>query len=227
MRVFRILAAIAAMFVTFSAAPASAQFFLKPVDLSGPKVTGAEPGMVGQALPGATPAELRAALVWNLRAALNVAALQCQFEPTLITINQYNTLLSDHSQELKSAYETLSAYFQRMEKTKKAAQLALDQYGTRVYSGFSTVGGQLSFCQTANDIGSEVLFAKQQTLGDIAQARMYELRRSLLSWGDQQFRNRFGWEVPDLVNFSRPECWDEGVYRPRKCGIYPVGRYLG
>jgi hypothetical protein len=60
------------------------------------RVTGEEPGMTGPALPDATAPELRAALVWNLRAALNVAALQCQFEPTLMTLGNYNAFLKDH-----------------------------------------------------------------------------------------------------------------------------------
>ena len=64
---------------------ASAQFFLQSRDFSGAAVTGEESDL-GQALPGATSAEMRAALVWHMRAALNVAALQCQFEPTLLTV---------------------------------------------------------------------------------------------------------------------------------------------
>ena len=31
-------------------------------------------------------------MVWNLRAALNVAALQCQFGPTLLTLPNYNAI---------------------------------------------------------------------------------------------------------------------------------------
>jgi hypothetical protein len=71
----------AAILAGVAASPASAQFFFKSHDMAGQPVTGAEPGILPP-MPGATPAELDAALVWSLRSALNVAALQCQFEPT-------------------------------------------------------------------------------------------------------------------------------------------------
>ncbi len=42
-----------------------------------------------------------------MRAALNVAALQCQFEPMLTTVSNYNATLKDHEAELKGAFDTL------------------------------------------------------------------------------------------------------------------------
>src|ERR1044072_4545131 len=179
------LAMAAGMLVS---APASAQFFMKPVDLHGERVTGAEPGIVGPALPGASPTELRAALVWNLRAALNVAALQCQFEPPLLTLTNYNAILRDHEAELKTSYATLEKYFTRQAKNNKAAgQTELARFGTRVYSGFSTVSAQLTFCAVASSIGHQAVFAKPGALGDVAENRMRELRKSLTPWGEQQF----------------------------------------
>ncbi|MBW4329824.1 hypothetical protein KY084_02905 [Stakelama sp. CBK3Z-3] len=219
MRVLRILAVAVAAITALGATPASAQFFLKPVDLSGPRVTGAEPGMVGQILPQATQAELDAALVWNLRAALNVAALQCNFEPTLLTLDYYNSMLKDHDEELDRAYKTLGDYFIRTSENKKKGITAFDQYGTRIYSGFSTVGGQLSFCQTAADIGRQVLFSPRGSLDKIAHDRMYELRRSLLAWGDQAYRGYFALALPRLPNFNE-DCWDDGEYRSRRCGDF-------
>jgi hypothetical protein len=65
-----VLAAVAA--AAMAAGPASAQFFLKSHDMAGAPVTGAEPGILPP-MPGATPAELTAGLVWQLRSALNVA----------------------------------------------------------------------------------------------------------------------------------------------------------
>ncbi|GAA4780296.1 hypothetical protein GCM10023219_30310 [Stakelama sediminis] len=222
MRVFRIMAVTFAAFLGFAAAPASAQFFVKPVDLNGPRVTGAEPGILGQAFPGATQAELHAALVWNLRAALNVAALQCNFAPDLLVREQYNAILDTHATELKQAYDTLGHYFERTSKSKRAGQTALDQYGTRLYSGLSTVGGQLSFCETAAKVGSKALFAPPGGLTNIAEQYMYEIRRSLLNWGDQVFANFYVYfPAPQLPDFTNDRCWDQGEYQDRKCGPYP------
>ncbi|TGX50155.1 hypothetical protein E5A73_17175 [Sphingomonas gei] len=225
MLVPRIVSTMALGACLFAAAPASAQFFLKSRDFAGARVTGAEPGMTGPALPDATPAELRAALVWNLRAALNVAALQCQFEPTLLTLGNYNAILKDHEVELRESYVTLEKYFTRAYKNKKAGQTELDRFGTRVYSGFSTVSGQLTFCQTSATIGHDALFTRRGALGDLAQNRMRELRDSLSPWGEQ-FRRSVNYAAlnvtPLLPPFGNNKCWRKGSYQAKKCGALQV-----
>jgi len=222
MLVSRILAATAAGgLALFAATPASAQFFMKPADLAGARVTGGEPGMVGPELPGASEDELRAALTWNLRAALNVAALQCQFEPTLLTLANYNAILRDHADELKKAYGTLEKYFIRINgKDKKLGQSELDRFGTRVYSGFSTVSAQLSFCQTAASIGHDAVFTRPGRFGDLAHARMRELRSSLAPWGEQQWGRRFNRQIAfeRLPPFANEICWKKTRYVVKKCG---------
>jgi hypothetical protein len=220
MLVPRIVSVVSVIAGLFAAAPASAQFFLQSRNFSGAPVTGAEPGMTGPALPEASPAELRAALVWNLRAALNVAALQCQFEPTLLTLSNYNAILKDHEVELRESYVTLEKYFTKVNKTKKAGQTELDKFGTRVYSGFSTVSGQLSFCQTAATIGHDALFTRRGAFGDLAQARMRELRASLASWGEQ-FRRTVNYQslpYETLPPFGNDKCWRKGTYQAKRCG---------
>src|SRR5687768_11695497 len=56
---------------------ASAQLFLVDPDFKRGPIDPSDP-LVGLPVPGATPAEYRAHLLWNMRAGLNVAALQCQ-----------------------------------------------------------------------------------------------------------------------------------------------------
>lgn len=217
-RIVIVLAGGASLLVS---APASAQFFLKPANLAGERVTGSEPGMIGQALPGANADELRAALAWNLRAALNVAALQCEFEPTLLTRINYNAILKDHAIELANSLGTVEKYFNRTYKNKKQAQVEFDKFGTRVYSGFSTVSGQLSFCQTAASIGHDALFTKRGQFGELAQDRMKELRASLQPWGEQFRVTRMmaeGFPALRLPPFGNDKCWKRGKYQERKCG---------
>lgn len=226
MSVSRIFTALAGAAVLFAAAPASAQFFIKPADLSGSPVTGSEPGMIGPELPEATADELRAALVWNLRAALNVAALQCQFEPTLLTLHNYNSILTDHQAELRQAYLTLEKYFVRVnKKNKKLGQTELDRFGTRVYSGFSTVSGQLSFCATSASILHAAVFTRRGGLSDLAQSRMRELRESLRGWGEQAFTRSFSYRMglSRMPPFANPECWQGSFYVSKKCGALPAG----
>lgn len=170
------LTALLVASLTATAAPAPAAFYYLPPDLAPGPVTGAEAGIITP-LGGATPAELRAALTWNLRAGLNVAALQCQFEETLLTRNQYNTLLDNHRDELAAAYQTLQAYFRRTQP--RTAVAAFDAYGNRLYSGFSTVLAQYSFCYAAGQIGRQAVFAPRGQLFRVAETRLRELRNSL------------------------------------------------
>lgn len=221
MKSLRILGVAAAAMLSGMAAPASAQFYFESPNMRGVPVTGEEPGIIAQSLPGATPKELRAALVWNLRAGLNVAALQCQFAPYLLTLSNYNKLLGDHSDELKTSYDTLTAYFLRVAKTKKAGQAALDQYGTRVYSSFSTVNAQLNFCQTSSDIGQAALFTPRGSFGTLAEERMRELRNSLVYAGEQR---RWGINprvirIPDM----NPKCWKKDAWQTKRCGTQVFG----
>lgn len=219
MGVWRLASAVALASWSIAAVPASAQFFMQSRDLTGTPVKGDEPGMI-QAMPGATPVELRAGLTWTLRSALNVAALQCQFEPTLSSVEIYNGVLRDHNAELKAAFDTLTKYYIRTAKTKAQGQAALDQFGTRTYSGFATVSAQFGFCQTAASIGRDALSVSRGHLGDVAEARMRELRNSLVPFGEQRFayylrRERAPTPLPSL----EARCWSKkGEWVAKKCG---------
>lgn len=206
-----------ALAATVATAPAQANFFFKNPDFRAPPVRGDEPGVSASPLAGATPAELQAMLVWNLRSALNVAALQCQFDQTLLTQNQYNHLLDNHRAELASAYQTLGNYFKRVDK--KAGQTQLDMYGTRTYSSFSAVGlPQFNFCATAGRIGREAIFTPKGQLHTLASRRLGELRNSLrMRLGEQQFSFAPPHHTMRFVRLD-DRCWKKGELR-RECWI--------
>src|SRR4051812_3649742 len=82
-----------------AAAPAPAQLYISQPNLRPSAIEPSDP-LVGLPLPGATPSEYRANLIWNLRAGLNVAALQCQFSDFLRAVPNYNGLLAHHNVEL-------------------------------------------------------------------------------------------------------------------------------
>ncbi len=199
------------------ALPAQAQVFWQPPDFSGPVLSTYEDGM-GIPLPDATLVEQKAAIVWNMRSGLNVAALQCNFDPTLRTLENYNAILSNHSAELNAAFKTLGDYFNRTHKTKQAGQKALDTFGTKTYSGFSTVGAQLGFCTAAARVSRIALFTPKGRFVTMSEEHLRELRNSLKAQGEQQFR--FGSPSSKgvlLPNFDK-KCWSGSKYKP-KCGM--------
>ncbi len=201
-------------------APASAQLFWKSPNFSGGPVTGTEPDILIQ-LPGATAAEVNAEVVWTLRAGLNFAALQCQFAPSLMAVNNYNALLGHHTKELATDYKLLQGYFKRTAKkgaTANQINSAFDNFNTRTYSSFSSVFAQVGFCQTASRIGGVALMQPKGTLEVTAHARLRELRNSLKPAADgiyvgvQQIQLP-GSELPVLP----PDCFDKRGEIKTKC----------
>tara|TARA_R110000782_G_scaffold78276_8_gene155417 strand:+ start:72460 stop:73155 length:696 start_codon:yes stop_codon:yes gene_type:complete len=194
------------------AAPASAQFYYAAPDLATAPVTGAEPEL-GLNLPGATPAELKAALVWHLRVALNISALQCDFEPSLLTVSNYNATLAHHKSELADSFNMLTGYFKRMNGgSARAGTTGFDQYNTRVYSSYSTVSAQKDFCNTMGKIGREAIFADRGGLSLLAQRRLGEVKRALVATGEQYFTNPAYNFRATLPLFTK-KCWKKNELR--------------
>src|SRR6218665_442308 len=212
MRVSRMFGRKGAKLATLAAigmaapSPAAAQLFLVPPAFPSAPIEGNDP-LVGLPLPGATPAEYRAHLLWNLRSGLNVAALQCQFSPFLRTVPNYNALLAHHNRELAAAYTVLEGYFRRVNGRTGPRQF--DLYSTQTYNGFSSGNAQLGFCQTASRIGKEALLIPKGQFGQLAANRMREFRASLTV-------------APDGYSFTRmPVRLTPIALSPRDCASLP------
>jgi hypothetical protein len=163
--------------------PATAQLFVNSPDFRSGPIEGNDP-LVGLAIPGATQAEYRSHLLWNLRSGLNVAALQCQFSRYLGVVDNYNALLAHHSSELATAYTTLNGYFRRVHGATQGPR-RFDDYSTITYNNFSTLQAQRGFCQTASNILKAALTRPKGGLYQFATVRMRELRNSLIPAGDR------------------------------------------
>ncbi|TFU03577.1 hypothetical protein EUV02_10485 [Polymorphobacter arshaanensis] len=124
-----------------------------------------------------TAAEAEANAVWNIRAALNIAALQCQFLPFLATVKTYNDILRHHSEELNQARLTMLDHFKRYDGAK--AQTSFDQYTTKTYNSFSTIDAQIPFCEEAGIVGREILSLPKGGFGKAALRLNPEIRASL------------------------------------------------
>ncbi len=124
-----------------------------------------------------TPAEARAHAVWTLRAALNVAALQCQYSRFLRTVDQYNQMLKTHGDELAAAQDTMIGHFTRT--VKRGGLAAFDRYNTRSYNSFSTLDAQYNFCWYAGQAGLDLRMAPVGQMGNIAEMHIPRLRAAL------------------------------------------------
>ena len=215
----RIAVALMGVWVLASA-PASAQLYWKTPDFRAGPITGTEPGVMIP-LPDATPAELNAEVVWTMRAGLNFAALQCQFAPSLMTVNNYNELLAHHAKELATDYKALQTYFKRTAtkgSTQNAINAAFDSFNTRTYSSFSSVYAQRGFCQTASRIGEAALMEPKGSLKVLAHDRLQELRNSLKPAEDiDQERAPPIQMVDNSVPAFPPECFDRKGELKKKC----------
>lgn len=213
--------AIVSLWTIAASSPATAQFHLKQYDYASASAGDNELSPM-QPLAEASEVEKSAGMAWTLRAALNVAALQCTFEPTLHINTTYNALLIDHARELSSAWTILNQYFIRLAKTPIAGQAALDRFGTRTYSSFATVTSQFGFCRTAAAIGRDTLFSGRGSLAVIAQTRLRELRNSLVPQGEQQFPSFLPASAASLPRLDQA-CWSRrGTWQKRKCGAFTL-----
>jgi len=158
-------------------ASAQAQLFYNDPRFEGGIIEPGDP-LVGEPLPGANNAESRAGLIWNLRAALNVAALRCQFSKYLRSVDTYNAVLAHHSAELASAYQTLGSYFRRVHGARQG-QILFDRWNTTTYQNLSTQNTR-GFCQVASSIGKDALSRPKGQFYAVARERMRELRNSSL-----------------------------------------------
>ena len=206
------IAAGAAILLASAPLPANAYLFWVQPDFSGAPVRGDEAGIT-LPLPRATPAELEANLLWNLRAGLNVAALQCQFSNALMTVRHYNTLLSQHGQEMGQAYKTLDGYFRRT----KAGPKAFDSYTTKTYNGFSTMHAQLGFCDTAAKIGRIAIGTPRGQLANVARTHLRELRNSLVPRADRLVT--ISYLAPVRLPRLDDSCWKKGQLR-KQCAKF-------
>lgn len=133
---------------------------------------------VPSSLPGMSPREVGYLTLWALRAGLNVAALQCQYSKALRTVDNYNSFLRQHSDELAAAYKGLDAYFVRVDGARLGPR-RFDTLNTRLYQNFSAVETQRNFCEKAAMVGREALFVPKGKAAAFAETVLQPFRDTL------------------------------------------------
>jgi hypothetical protein len=121
-----------------------------------------------------TKTETKAEAVWKIRAALNVAALQCQYDPALKVVDNYNQFVKRHHDELESARTTMEGNYRR--RFGKAWAGQFDRYNTRTYNSFSATSVQVAYCTKMGEVGAKSLAMEAGTLTAYAETTVPEIR---------------------------------------------------
>lgn len=146
--------------------------------------------------------------VWNLRSAMNVAALNCQRPGDEPILTAYADMLDSFARPLSATNRALDSEFRQ--KYGATYRTVRDQYMTQVYNYFALPPVMADLCDTALAVSLEYLQAKPEDL-DVYAANVLP-----------RFEQRF------LGFFSEYEKWRndvaiwDAVYGPEYGHIYPA-----
>lgn len=96
-------------------------------------------------------------LVWNLRSAWNVAALNCLtpgYEPIL---QGYRAFLTGNVRPLKAVNDRIERSYTSRFRARRDAMVARDGYTTKVYNFFALPAARAGFCRAALDMSNRAL----------------------------------------------------------------------
>ena len=109
-----------------------------------------------------TPAQT----TWNLRSALNVAALNCLDLKHTGILPNYKTFLKTHSRDLSSTNRALARQFR--DKHGSGYRDVQDSYMTQVYNYFALPPVQDAYCDMALSISNELVSVQRGELNTFA-----------------------------------------------------------
>lgn len=163
-------------------------------------------------------------LVWHLRSAWNVAALNClapEYEPIL---QGYRTFLADNARTLKSVNDRIEKTYLDRFRVRRDAVVARDGETTKVYNFFANPAARSEFCLAALDVANRYVaadkilplaFAKEnfQTLLLPLEAFFNEYetyQRAAAEW-DEKYGERYGASQPGWVAVQQARANGEEV----------------
>lgn len=104
--------------------------------------------------------------IWNLRSALNVAALNCQDLKHTGMVENYGAFLKRNDRQLSTTNRTLTAEFK--DKYGKTYRDEQDTYMTQVYNYFALPPAMDNFCDVSFAVGQESLLVEPKDLESFA-----------------------------------------------------------
>lgn len=91
---------------------------------------------------------------WNLRIALNVAAIGCRHPGSLQLVADYNNIIGRHGNLIRSAETTVIARLGR--ETGSNGIAARDRTSTKLFNYFAQPPAQKEFCRVAGSIAQQM-----------------------------------------------------------------------
>lgn len=107
---------------------------------------------------------------WNLRAAFNVAALNCLRPQHVLILDGYKQFLTNNKRELTNTYKAVEADFRK--KHGKRGLVERDIYMTQVYNHFAFPPTLMDFCDSVLALSIESLSVKPADLDAFAARRL-------------------------------------------------------
>lgn len=107
---------------------------------------------------------------WNLRAAFNVAALNCLRPQHALILDGYKAFLNNHKRELLATYKSVESEFKAKHKSKGLFER--DLYMTQVYNHFAFPPTLMEFCDGVLAMSAESATVKSDELDAFAARRM-------------------------------------------------------
>nr|WP_137676273.1 hypothetical protein [Parerythrobacter lutipelagi] len=149
--------------------------------------------------------------VWNLRAALNVAALNCQSAAHVDILPAYSLLLERDKRALSGINNTITSEFRA--EYGRDYRSNFDNYMTQVYNYYALPPTQRNFCDTALAISREYMLtdgAQLETFAIGALPRIERVFQNFYSSYEQYQRDVSAWDAeyappPPVLVQSYPE----------------------
>ncbi|MCR2834927.1 hypothetical protein [Parerythrobacter lacustris] len=167
--------------------------------------------------------------VWNLRAALNVAALNCQRPEHAEILPAYSLLLERNKRSLSRTNTAVEGEFRN--RHGNVWRDSLDDYMTQVYNYYALPPTQGEFCDTALAISREYMLTDGNTLDAFALAslpRIEQVFQRFYSAYEQYQRNVAFWDAeyapppPVLVNSFTDGAPQSGFAADTSTTVYTV-----
>lgn len=116
------------------------------------------------------------ATVWNMRVALNVAALQCRDAESVSLVGGYNAMLRNRKDDLASAEAALMQQYGGTAQRK-----SYDSAMTRLYNFYAQPFAKQSFCATATRVQRDEARVSRADFTAFAQTALDDLNAPFLS----------------------------------------------